>query len=65
MAIDSKSYSSLTNKELLSLNSLRNDTSTIIKKADKGSDVVVWDRNDNLKEAEKQLANKKKYEELP
>ena len=43
---------------------LRNDTSIIIKEADKGLGVVVWDRKDYLKEAEKQLTDKKKYEEL-
>ena len=64
MAIDIKSYSNLTNEELLTLNSLRNDTSIIIKEAEKGSGVAVWDRKDYRKEAEKQLADKEKYEEL-
>ena len=31
------------------------DRSIVIKKADKGSCIVVWDRNDYLREAEKQL----------
>ena len=34
----------------------------IIKKDDKGSGVVVWDREDYLKEAEKQLGDKEIYE---
>ena len=38
------------------LYSLKNDNTIIIKGADKGS-VVVWDREDYLKEAHKQLPN--------
>ena len=44
---------------------MRDDTSIIIKEADKVSDVVVWDREGYLKEAEKQLGDKETYEELP
>ena len=59
MAIDTKlSYSNLTMEEPLALNSLRDDTSIIIIEADKGSGVVVWDRKDYVKEAEKQLGDK-------
>ena len=36
-------------------------TPSFIKKADKGSAVVIWDQNDYLKEAEKQLSNKSNY----
>ena len=65
MAIDTKlSYPNLTNKEPLALNLLRDDTSIIIKEADKGLGVVGWDREDYLKEAEKQLSDKETYEEL-
>ena len=65
MVIGTKlSYSFLTKKERLALNSLRNDTSIIIKEADKGSGVVVWDWEEYLKEAEKQLGDKEIYEEL-
>ena len=60
MAIDTKfSYSDLTKEERLALNSLRDDTSIIIKEADTGLAVVVWDREDYLKEAQKQLGDKK------
>ena len=60
MATDTKlSYSNLTKDERLELNSLKDDTSNIIKDAEKGSGVVVWDREDYLKEAEKQLSDKK------
>ena len=64
MAIDTKSYSNLTNEELLALNSLKNDTSIVIKEAEKGSDVAVWNRKDYRKEAEKQLADMEKFQEL-
>ena len=40
------------------LKRLANDYSMIIKKADKGSCLVVWDRNNYIVEAEKQLRDK-------
>ena len=65
MAIDTKlPYSNLTKEERLALNLLRDDTSIIIKEADKGSGVVVWDRKDYLKEAEKQVGDKETYQEF-
>ena len=36
----------------------------MIKSADKGSAVVVWDREDYIKEAEKQLGDEQVYEEV-
>ena len=38
--------------------SLRDDTSIIIKEADKGSGIVVWDRKEYLAEARTQLKDK-------
>ena len=65
MAIDTKlSYFSLTKEECLAINSLRDNTSIIIKKVDKGSGIVVWNRKHYLKEAKKQLGDKETYEEL-
>ena len=65
LALDTKlTYSNITREEKQALNDLRNDTSIIIKGADKGSAVVVWDRDDYLKEAEKQLSDKDVYEEV-
>ena len=40
------------------------DTSIIIKEADKGSGVVVWDWEDYLAETKKQLDGKQFYQEL-
>ena len=36
----------------------------MIKSADKGSAVVVWDREDYIKEAEKQIGDEQVYEEV-
>ena len=40
------------------------DRNIIIKKADKGSCIVIWGRNDYLMEAEKQLSHKDVYPEV-
>ena len=64
-ALDKKlSYSNLTKQERHALYSLRDDTSIIIKEADKGSGIVVWDREDYLAEARAQLKDKDVYQEL-
>ena len=57
-------FSNLTKGGRNALYSLRDDTSIIIKGADKGSGVVVWDREDYLVEAKKQLDDKEVYQEL-
>ena len=57
-------FNSLTNSERKALYDLKNDKSIIIKSADKGSAVVVWDREDYIKEAEKQLGDKEVNEEV-
>ena len=44
--------------------SLKNANSIIIREADEGSAVVVWDREDYLKEAKNQLNDKNVYKEL-
>ena len=51
--IPSRRYNNLTKEERDALYSLRDDSPIIIKGADKGSVVVVWDREDYLKEAYK------------
>ena len=45
--------------------SLKDDPSIIIKVADKGSVVAVWDREDYLKEAYRQLDDKELNEQVP
>ena len=57
-------YNDLTREERSVLYNLKNDKNIVIKCADKGSTVVVWDRDDYIKEAEKQLGDKEIYEEV-
>ena len=57
-------YSSLSREEWNALRSLADDRSIIIKKADKGSCIVIWGRNVYLMEAEKRLSDKKSYQEV-
>ena len=63
--IPSKRYNNLTKNERNALYSLKDDPSIMIKGADKGSVVAVWDREDYLKEAYKQLEDREVYEEVP
>ena len=57
-------YSNPSREEWNTIRSLADDRSIIIKKADKGSCIVIWGRNDYLMEAEKQLSDKKVYQEV-
>ena len=43
------------------MRNLQSDIIVIIKPTDKGSAVVIWDRNDHLKVAEKQLIDRSSY----
>ena len=63
--IPSKRYNNITKDDRDALYSLKDDPSIIIKGADKGSVVVVWDRKDYLKEAYKQFYDREVYEEIP
>ena len=63
--IPSKRFSSLTKEEREALYSLKDKPSIIIKCADKGSVVDVWDGEDYLKEACRQVDNKEVYEQVP
>ena len=58
------SYFNLTREERNAIYTLRDDPSIIIKEADKGSGVVVWDKQDYLAEAEKQLGDKEVYKQV-
>ena len=62
--IPSERYNNLTKEERDDVYSLRDDSTIIIKGADKGSVVVFWDREDYLKEAYKQLEDREVYEEI-
>ena len=54
----------MTNSEWRALYDLKNDENIEIKSADKNAAVVVWDREDNIIEAEKQPGNKEVYEKV-
>ena len=60
--IPQNKYKNLTREERSALHNLKNDKNIVIKSADKGSAVVVWDRDDYIKEAEEQLGDKDIYE---
>ena len=45
-------YSNLSKKEWIAMKSLDEDRYIVIKNADKGSCIVVWDRDDYLRETE-------------
>ena len=43
---------------------MADDRNIIIKKAEKGSCIVIWGRNDYLMEAENRLSDEKVYQEV-
>ena len=57
-------YTNLSREEWNVIRSLADNRNIIIKKADKGSCIVIWDSNDYLMEAEKQFSDKKVYQEV-
>ena len=61
--ITQNKYSNLTRGEGSALYNLKNDKNIVIKTTDKGSAVVVWDRDDYIREAEKQLGDTDIHEE--
>ena len=54
-------YLNLSKEEWQTVRSLTTDRNIVIKKADKGSGVVIWDRLDYIMESEKQLYDKTIY----
>ena len=57
-------YSSLSKEEWDAIGSFTDDGNIVIKGAEKGSCVVVWDRKDYVKEAEIQLSNQNVYKSV-
>ena len=53
----------ITNSEYKIIENLKENNSIVIKKADKGSNIVILDRNYYIKEAMRQLSDKKFYKE--
>ena len=62
--LDEPSQSNLSSEEWKALRNLASDCSIVIRGADKGSSVIVWDRADYILEAEKHLNDKQVYKEL-
>ena len=54
----------ITKKERQALRSLRTNPDIIIKPADKGGAIVIWKKEDYIKEGEKQLSNQIHYKKL-
>ena len=52
----------LSKEEWLAMRGLAEDQNIIIKLADKGSYIVVWDQGDYLAEADRQLNDNETYE---
>ena len=59
-----QNYPNLTEAKRELLQDLIYYKSIVIKAADKGSAVVIWDKQDYLKECELQLGKKSVYEEM-
>ena len=55
-------YNNITSKERQALYDLKNNKNIVIKGADKGSAVVIWDRDHYIKQAEKQLGDSDVYD---
>ena len=62
--VDSKLGYSNISKEWQAMRALAEDRSIVIKNADKGSTVVVWERNDYILQAEKQLSDVHVYKDV-
>ena len=61
---EGKNFGNLSSSEQLYLKKLKSDRNIVIKEADKGSAVVVWDREDYISEANRQLDDRQVYEEV-
>ena len=57
-------YSSLSKEKQKATRSLANERNIVITKFDKGSCVVIWDRNNHITEAEKQLNYKSVFKSV-
>ena len=58
------SYYNLSTEEWVAVRTLADDRNIVVKKADKGSCVVIWDRDDYITEAESQVKNELVYKKV-
>ena len=56
--------SNFSKEEWRAIRSLADDRCNVIKKTDKGSCIVVWERNNHRLEAEKQLSDSTVYRDI-
>ena len=61
---ESTRYFNLSLEEWRAIRTLADDRFIVVKKADQGSCIAVWDRADYFREAEKQLSDKNVYQEV-
>ena len=59
-----KQYPNLTKKEFKAIKTLRDNDSIVIRKADKGGKTVILNKNNYIKEANRQLQNRNHYRPL-
>ena len=64
ICVQGNDYSYVTREELAAINNLKADRRIVIKEADKGSGVVVWDREDCIQEAEGQFGDSEVHSKL-
>ena len=64
ICVQGNNYSNVTREELAAINNLKADRTIVIKETDKGSGVVVRDREDYIQEAEGQLGDSEVYSKL-
>ena len=66
MQIDEQvqNYPNLTKKERKAMGEIMSDCNIIIKPAEEGSGIVIWDKHDYLRECEIQLTDINVYEKL-
>ena len=57
-------YSNLSKEDRDALHNLSHDDSIIIKPADKGSGIVIWNRSDYLLACQSQLSELQVYEKI-
>ena len=51
ISANGQNFRNISREEYLASKNLKSDQSIVIKEADKGSGVVVWDRGDYIREA--------------
>ena len=62
--MNDSTQNNLPGEEWKALRHLANDRSIVIKVANKGSSVVVWDKDDYLQEASRQLQDTNIYKDV-